>query len=71
MIFEIFFSFEERQKSSVEVGNNRAREVTHGTPSDFMVDFLLDILWHPFPGVHEVECMLAISLDIVCHDMDS
>lgn len=71
MIFEIFFPFEECQESSVEVRYYRMRHIAQGAPSDFVVYFLFDILWHPFPGVHEGERMFTISLDIVCHDMDS
>ncbi len=71
MVLKIFFSFEECQESSLKVGNNRMGKITQGAPSDFVVDFLLDILWHPLPRIHEIECMFAVSLDIVCHDMDS
>ena len=69
LIFEILFPFEKREKSSMKVRNHRVRHIFEGTPAYLAVDFSLEILWHPFPRLHEVECMFTNSLDILSVDM--
>jgi hypothetical protein len=69
LIFEILFPFEKREKSSMKMWNHRVRHIFESTPAYLAVDFSLKVLWHTFPRLHEVECMLAHSLDILCTDM--